>query len=517
MPESIPQRPVEAPREEIAQTANDDLDQNLESDTGNPPAPDLQLVEEESETPMEPLESGIEDPEKPAEILDTETDNPHENEDKKNQARERKVGIKKRLAMRRGLRPIYGVAETGEFNNEQVLKFVDSWIEKNDADPENIAEVLKYFELAKEIISAEFPPDRRVEVICALAEILAEGHMDAETLALLVSKIEPEKQDTSREDQSSGYEGIAFFREAEGERGARITLTESFFEQDEAGARKYNLAHMLKHEVGHGLISYGEVLSHEEMAAINLQIKNREARRQTEMPKISAEIYRILDQARSDRHLQTHHLSVVLESYEALKHREGVTEAEIQQRAIMAANQIMAEKIGLYLSSNGEFADFLWANIEVTSDENLQRIFNASKKPEIKKIIAEITSAEGEEKEEQIRELRHDYPQLIRFVESNRVFFDLASERLADKKALKEKIGKNVARGSELGDGDEDFFGYYEGGFYEPGTPAQTNQSAQSKEQRENFWGTALELAGAIGNEVEGVTPIAEITRSKAA
>jgi len=424
---------------------------------------------------------------------------------------------RRRQSIHKGLEEIYKISESGEFADEEILKFVDSWIEKNGADSENIAEVLKYFELAKEIISAEFPPDRRVEVICALAEILAEGHMDAETLALLISKIEPEKQDTSREDQVSGYKGIAFFREATDERGARITLTESFFEQDEAGARKYNLAHMLKHEVGHGLISYGEVLSDEEMAAINSQIKNREARRQTEMPKISAEIYRILDQARSDRHLQTHHLSVVLESYEALKHREGVTEAEIQQRAVMAANQIMAEKIGLYLSSNGEFADFLWANIEVTSDENLQRIFETSEKPEIKKIIEKIISTDGEEQQEQIEELRHNCPQLVRFVESNKVFFDLASERLSDKTALKEKIGKNVARSSELGDDEEDFFGYYEQGFYEPGTPAQTNQSTQSKKQRENFWGTALELAGAIGSEVESVTPISEIIRSKAA
>jgi len=516
MPEGASQRPPEAQSEEIPQITADDLDQNLETNAEGQAAPDLQMVEDQGEIIAEPPETGTEDQEISPEILETETDDP-ENEDKEKQTRERRVGIKKRLAVRRGLRPIYGVAETGEFNNEQVLKFVDSWIEKNDADPENIAEILKYFELAKEIISSEFPPDRRVEIICALAEILAEGHMDAESLALLVSKIEPEKQDTSREDQVSGYKGIAFFREASDERGARITLTESFFEQDEAGARKYNLAHMLKHEVGHGLISYGEILSGEEMAAINSQIKNREAHRQTEMPKISAEIYRILDQARSDRHLQTHHLSVVLGSYEALKHREGVTEAEIQQRTVMAANQIMAEKTGLYLSSNGEFADFLWANIEVTSDENLQRIFETSEKPEIKKIIEKIISTDGEEQQEQIKELRHDCPQLVRFVESNKVFFDLASERLSDKAALKEKIGKNVARGAELGDDEEDFFGYYEQGFYEPGTPVQTNQSGQSKEQRENFWGTALELAGAIGGEMESVTLISEITRSKAA
>lgn len=516
MSEGIPKRLPEAQSEKITQITEDDLDQNLETNAEGQAAPDLQLVEKQGEIVTESPEQVVKDQEISPEILETETDNP-ENEDKEKHTRERKVGIEKRLAVRRGLRPIYRVAETGEFNNEQVLKFVDSWIEKNDADPESIAEVLKYFEFAKEIISSEFPPDRRVEIICALAEILVEGHIDAESLALLVSKIEPEKQDTSREDRVSGYKGIAFFREASDERGARITLTESFFEQDETGARKYNLAHMLKHEVGHSLISYGEILSREEMTTINLQIRNREVRRQTEMPKISAEIYHILDQARSDQNLQTHHLSVVLKSYEALKHREGVTEAEIQQRAIMAANQIMAEKIGLYLSSNGEFGDFLWANIEVTSDENLQRIFETSEKPEIKKIIDKIISTDGKEQQELIKELRHDCPQIVRFIESNKVFFDLARKRLSDKAVLKEKIRRNVAQRAELEKDEEGFFGYYEQGFYEPETPIQANHRGQSKGQRENFWGTALELADAIGGEMENITPISGITRKKAA
>lgn len=512
MPEIRPLTPL--PSIESLEPARDNLDLDLE---GKDPT----LVEQNEKTaPTEPSIEARNEPETAVAQEAQERKEGEKSEEQTNKQEKKFVGIKefkRQRILRKGIKPLYNLAESDEFSDEEILSHLSPWIEKYAAKPENVSEMLKYFELAKEIVSSEFPPDRRVEVICALAEILAEGHMDAETLTLLVSKIEPEKQDTSREDQSSGYKGIAFFREASDERGARITLAENFFEQDETGARKYNLSHMLKHEVGHGLISYGEVLSYEEMAAINSQIKDREARRQTEMPKISAEIYRILDQARSDRHLQTHHLSVVLESYEALKHREGVTEAEIQQRTVMAANQIMAEKIGLYLSSNGEFGDFLWANIEVTSDENLQRIFETSEKPEIKKIIEKIISTASEEQEEQIKELRHDCPQLVRFVESNKVFFDLASERLSDKAALKEKIGKNVARGSELGDEEEDFFGYYEQGFYEPGTPVQANQSDQSREQRENFWGTALELAGAIGGEMESVTPISEITRSKAA
>ncbi len=151
MPEGASQRPPEALREEIPQITADDLDQNLETSAEGQAAPDLQMVEEQGEIVTELPEQVAEDQEISPEILETETDDP-ENEDKEKQTRERRAGIKKRLAVRRGLRPIYGVAETGEFNNEQVLKFVDSWIEKNDADPKSIAEVLKYFELAKEIL-----------------------------------------------------------------------------------------------------------------------------------------------------------------------------------------------------------------------------------------------------------------------------------------------------------------------------------------------------------------------------
>lgn len=510
MPEIRPLTPL--PSIESLEPARDNLDLDLE---GKDPT----LVEQNEKTaPTEPSIEARNEPETAVAQEAQERKEGEKSEEQTNKQEKKFVGIKefkRQRILRKGIKPLYNLAESDEFSDEEILSHLSPWIEKYAAKPENVSEMLKYFELAKEIISSEFPPDRRVEVICALAEILAEGHMDAETLTLLVSKIEPEKQDTSREDQSSGYKGIAFFPEASDERGARITLAENFFEQDETGARKYNLSHMLKHEVGHGLISYGEVLSYEEMAAINSQIKDREARRQAETPKISAEIYRILAQAENDQHLQTYHLATVLKSYEAFKQQEGVTETQIQQRAVMAANQIMAEKVGLYLSSNGEFADFLRANIEVTSDENLRNIFGTTEKPEIQTVIAKVVESEGEERETNIAELRQQCPELMRFIESNKVFFDLASKRLANKDKLKENIKKNIAKGQELGQEEEDFFGYYDGGFYEPGTPAN-NQSSQSKGQRDDFWSTAIELAGAIGKEVEEVTPVTELTKSKA-
>jgi hypothetical protein len=410
------------------------------------------------------------------------------------------------------------LSESDEFDQAEILKKIKPWIEKHGAKPQHFAEVLKYFELAKEIISSEFPPDRRTEVICAFAEVISEGHMDAETLSTLVSKIEPGEQTSENQSERNGYTGVAFFHQAKDGQGAKVILLEEFFQQDEAGTRKYNLAHMLKHEIGHSLIRYGEIVNTEEMSGIKKKIRGRET--ENEDSKISAEVNRILDQADSDQDIQTYHLKTVLEGFSLFKLQEGVSAEQIQDRAIRAANQILAEKIGIYLSSNGEFNDFLRANIAVTSDENLNNIFGVTEKPEIKELIKKITQSGGKEQEDQITELQHQCPGLARFIESNRIFFDLVSERLADKEALKEKIKNNIAQKPEMidkeNDSEEDFYGYYDQGFYEPGTPAN-NQSSQSKGQRDSFWSTAIELAGAISKEVEEVTPVTELTKSKAA
>jgi hypothetical protein len=146
----------------------------------------------------------------------------------------------------------------------------------------------------------------------------------------------------------------------------------------------------------------------------------------------------------------------------------------------------------------------------------LNNIFNTAEKPEIKKIIDKIAQTTGDEQKAQLNELRHECPRLVRFIESNRIFFDLASERLADKSGLKEKIEKNVASDSGPGDSEEDFFGYYEQGFYEPATPIQTN-GPQARDQRNNFLQTALELADAVSEEIKDVTPVTEFTKEKAA
>jgi hypothetical protein len=419
---------------------------------------------------------------------------------------------KRRQTIRADLRPLWQLAATAEFNNAQILKFVEKRLQFLETDRARTAEVLKYFELAQEIFSDQFPPDRKKELVCSFAEIILEGHLDAETLAALVSEVVPAGEAAEGQEEKDGYEGVAFFQKADGAGGTRVMLLEKFFQQNENGDQIYNLAHMLKHEIGHGLVRYGELLTADEIGSIVGKARNPEQKQQ--MPKVSAEIRKILDQARTDQNFQTFHLTTVLKSLHELRNRQGVTEAQIQQREIMAANQIMAEKTGIFLSSNGEFDDFLRANIDVTSDENLNNIFGTIDKPEIQAIIDKITTTDGEKQAEQLRELRHECPGLSRFLESNKVFFDLASERLQDKAHLKEKIHQNIQNDTEISIDEEDFFGYYDTGFYEPATAA-SGGSERSKEQRSSWISLTLELADAFGEEVKQVTPITELSKDR--
>jgi len=209
MSEGDPQKPPKAPREEITPIAADDLDQDLESSTDDSPAPDLYVATEEESRQVEIQKETLGD------------------EQEVRKEKNKFYGIKelkRRQQIRSGLEPIYNLSESDEFDQAEILKKIKPWIEKHGAKPQHFAEVLKYFELAKEIISSEFPPDRRTEVICAFAEVISEGHMDAETLSTLVSKIEPGEQTSENQSERNGYTGVAFFHQAKDGQGAKVIL-----------------------------------------------------------------------------------------------------------------------------------------------------------------------------------------------------------------------------------------------------------------------------------------------------
>lgn len=502
MPEvGTPQPPPPTP--EAVSTPVDDLDQNLEvPEAESPPEP----VTETNDQP----EAG-KNQEASKQIPELEEDFVSEDAKKERAVQAEKI---RREQVRTGLKSIFLVAESEEFNQEEITGLIEPWVERYVTNKENLSEVLKYLELAKNLISEKFPSDRRIEIVSSFAEVIAEGHMDAETLASLVPEVVPAEKAAEGQAEKDGYEGVAFFQNADGTQGTRIVLLDKFFQQKEDGRRVFNIPHMIKHEIGHGLVRYGELLTTDEMGAIVRKTKNPEQQENQEVPKISAEIRDILDQARRDQHLQTNHLATVLRALNELRQKTGVTEAQIQQREIMAANQIMAEKTGIFLSSNGEFGDFLRANIEVTSDDNLNNIFGRTDRAEIKEIIDKVVSTDGDGQQTQLAELRQECPELSRFLESNKVFFDLASERLHDKDQLKERIEKNIQNDTRLDDSEEDFFGYYDGGFYEPATPASSG-TEKSNEQRSSWISLTLELADAFGKEVEGVTPVTELTKDR--
>lgn len=360
--------------------------------------------------------------------------------------------LRRRQEIRAGIEPLYKMARSGEFDNSQIVQLTRNWAERHGSNEETLAETLKYFELAESCL-VKFPPEQKVEIACALAELIADGTLDAETLQALAFKVVKRESGGSM-DKVCEYSG----------RLPGIIVYDELF-QDIDGVPQ-NIVHILKHEIAHGLRRYGEIGKDEESTAkAGGLIADAENLRQRES-------YRSIN---------------AIDQYLSVKNREGVTPEEIKQIEDWLSEELMSEKIAAYLQSGGEFGGFLNAIWRVMPAENQRNLMKD-------KTLLDAWTEENRFFFEKIKSQMADKSAL-----KERILASTAEAR----ERLEEE---------EFGD-DFDYEGFVgEGGFGEPAVP--DNSKAPDKNGGgDNIWTDLAAMGEAFSEVAEEVVPITEITK----
>lgn len=244
---------------------------------------------------------------------------------------------RRRTEVRSGLESFLRINDSAVLADQEIIDATKNWTEGYGINEQELAETLKYFESTKEIISAKFPPEQRIEIACALAELVAEGTFDAETLQALAGRV-------TYGGRSGSFDTVA---EYQPDRLA-IRIYDELF-QDYQGGRQ-NIVHILKHEIAHGLTRHGEI--------------GRDQQTQAEIDKMIAD-------ADGLKNRESHRSVNAIDKYLA------ATPEEKDQLARWLAEELRAEKVAAYLESNGNFGSFIEAQLKVMPWGNTKQLFDS--------------------------------------------------------------------------------------------------------------------------------------------
>jgi len=247
--------------------------------------------------------------------------------------------IQQRKEVHAGLGPLLEMKKNG-LTDQEIIAWTKGWAGQYRENEQDLLEVLHYFDIAEKIIDKRFSPEQKSEIACSLAELVADGKFDAETLQALAGRVD-------YGGASGTFDKVAEYQPDR--LGMRI-YDELF--KDFKGGRQ-NIVHILKHEIAHGLRRHGEI-SHDDQT--------------------QAQIDKMIDDADNLKSRETFRSIDAIDDYLAVKNKEGATTEEIEQMSRWLAEELRAEKIAAYLESNGEFGGFLNAIWNVMPPENQRKL-----------------------------------------------------------------------------------------------------------------------------------------------
>lgn len=362
---------------------------------------------------------------------------------------------RRRTEVHSGLQSFLRIKDSAVLADPEIIDATKDWTEGYGLNEQNLAETLKYFELTKEIISQKFPPEQRIEIACALAELVAEGTFDAETLQALAGRV-------VYGGKSGTMDNVA---EYQADRLVMKVYDEMF--EDIDGVPQ-NIVHILKHEIAHGLSHHGEVGGDEQTQE---QIKN------------------MIGNADGLKSRETYRSINAIDKYLAVQNKEDATAEEIQQMQKWLAEELRAEKVAAYLESNGNFGSFIEAQLKVMPWENVKQLFE---------------SGDNESQNQWLAE--------------NKVIFDQIAGQMKDKEAVKTKIMASTeeARAELEGYSDDELEEYLAGGYGEPAIPDNSKTANGRAGGKGGGWiSSLLQLADAFDKEISGTVPVNELVRDK--
>lgn len=371
-------------------------------------------------------------------------------------------------------------------------------------DPEkakNWHEAAKFISKSAEMGIDQLPTEHQEQVLAGFAEILVEGHINAETLILSVGKVEfiadPNTDTRTKNCQDyCGYPGVVF-RVDEG-----ILLTPAAFEKDANGRPKVDVKHILKHEIGHDVVDSGAAFATQK-ENLRKHIAPKEGEAQEELDETSKIILKFAEEAPLEtlpaglqlivepyRHLQeTGVAQGYLDRFNEGRRQTGKPEASLesymQSRRLTVVNEVTTEISACYLESNGQFEDFARIIISRSNSDKLAKYFREDQPQGIQSYNLESikTGATQRENLPQVFERYSNNSERFReYLADYKTLFDNLHLAMSNKDEFNAKIARLYTE-DEAEDEETDTEGILDDGVYSDPAMPTSEQPGQGNSE----------------------------------
>lgn len=399
---------------------------------------------------------------------------------------------------------------TGKFSKEEISANLGQMAEKFGLDNEKWMELTSFVESVSGAenspFAENFPQDKKLEIICALAEVVVEENgVDGQVSAMLAGKIEyysdPSAMDKSVNLLEAGDVACGWTVDSEGNK--RLIVFDSFFECPIEAQR-----HMIKHELSHGLNMYGEIYSKEQKKQVRAHFEGKEV----QLDGVMQRVVSIIENAKDNKAGQSERVYKFLiaiekleasgendETYKKAKAAAGEAGLTFESYLAMvkadAAEEIMAEQTAAYLESDGSYVDFIRSSLENRSPElyKFLGVDTDESKQELDTAINQLQEAKTqEEKDAILTGMQGKWPKIYDYMREKHDFFKNINDTVK-KPDFKEKVIANMQAG---GQEEQEYFDGVDDG------QKREKEGGGEQKQGESLLSIAKELAEAFSKEV---------------
>lgn len=421
---------------------------------------------------------------------------------------------RQKVSVSGSLEDLYRLLGTDQFSKEEIAASLSKMVDRYGQDNEKWMELTSFLETADSLFIENFPADKKIEIICALAEVVVEGNgIDGETVGMLSGTIEyypdPSAMNKDVNLLEDGDVAAGWTVDAEGNR--HLVVFDKLFTCGKPEQR-----HIIKHELSHSLDKYGEIYSKEQKKQIRAHFEGKEV----ELDGVMKNVVEIIETAKENKAGQSERIYKFLLAIEKLETNgeqdptyikakaaageEGLTfESYLAMVKADAAEEIMAEQSAAYLESDGSYVDFVRTSLENRSPElyKFLGVETADDKKTLDAAIGELRAAETTEaKDAVLGEMKANWPKIYDYMREKNVFYKNIDDKVK-KPDFKEAVAEKIRTGTA-----EDQEEFYDGGYGEDYGNGEREEGSNGgdREKGESLLDIAKELAKAADKELTG-------------
>ena len=424
---------------------------------------------------------------------------------------------RQKVSVSGSLEDLYQLLGTDQFSKEEIAASLSKMAERYGQNNEKWMELTSFLETADSLFVENFPADKKIEIICALAEVVVEDNgIDGETVGMLSGTIEyypdPSAMNKDVNLLEAGDVAAGWTVDAEGER--HLVVFDKLFTCGKPEQR-----HIIKHELSHSLDKYGEIYSKEQKKQIRDHFEGKEV----ELDGVMKNVVEIIETAKENKTGQSERVYKFLLAIERLEQKgeqdptyikakaaageEGLTfESYLAMVKADAAEEIMAEQSAAYLESDGSYADFVRTSLENRSPQlyAFLGVETADDKKALDTAIGELRAAETlEAKDTILNDMKAKWPKIYDYMREKYVFYKNIDDKVKRpdfKETIAEKIKTSTA------EDQEDFFDGGYGEDYESGGNRGEGSGGSEGKKSESLIDIAKELAEGFASNIPGAS-----------